>query len=312
MRILVIFAFLFLSTLHISLPLGGVGGGFTLSAQELNCTVRVNHSQVQSTNNGVFDALEKAIADFMNNRAWTDLQYSKQELINCNLTFNIKQYKAEDNRFTGELLFQVNRPVFNSTYNTTIFSRTDTEIGFTYMEGEKLEYNENYLDNNLTAILAYYAYLFIGMDLDTFSPLGGTEVLHRVERIVNDAQNFSESGWKAFGNTKNRHAIINDYMETSMEPFRQMMYKYHRQGLDEMSTNVDRGRTAITESIEMLKEAYDNRPLSMLPQIFTDYKRDELVNIYRGHGNSKEKDSVYEILLKINATQNNEWKKIQK
>jgi len=312
MRILVIFAFLFLSTLHISLLLGGVGGGFTLSAQELNCTVRVNHSQVQSTNNGVFDALEKAITDFMNNRAWTDLQYSKQELINCNLTFNIKQYKAEDNRFTGELLFQVNRPVFNSTYNTTIFSRTDTEIGFTYMEGEKLEYNENYLDNNLTAILAYYAYLFIGMDLDTFSPLGGTEVLHRVERIVNDAQNFSESGWKAFGNTKNRHAIINDYMETSMEPFRQMMYKYHRQGLDEMSSNVDRGRTAITESIEMLKEAYDNRPLSMLPQIFTDYKRDELVNIYRGHGNSKEKDSVYEILLKINATQNNEWKKIQK
>ena len=312
MRILVIFAFLFLSTLRLSLPFGGVGGGFTLSAQELNCTVRVNHSQVQSTNNGVFDALEKAIADFMNNRAWTDLQYSKQELINCNLTFNIKQYKAEDNRFTGELLFQVNRPVFNSTYNTTIFSRTDTEIGFTYMEGEKLEYNENYLDNNLTAILAYYAYLFIGMDLDTFSPLGGTEVLHRVERIVNDAQNFSESGWKAFGNTKNRHAIINDYMETSMEPFRQMMYKYHRQGLDEMSSNVDRGRTAITESIEMLKESYDNRPLSMLPQIFTDYKRDELVNIYRGHGNSKEKDSVYEILLKINATQNNEWKKIQK
>lgn len=312
MRILVIFAFLFLSTLRLFLPFGGVGGDFTLSAQELNCTVRVNHSQVQSTNNGVFDALEKAIADFMNNRAWTDLQYSKQELINCNLTFNIKQYKAEDNRFTGELLFQVNRPVFNSTYNTTIFSRTDTEIGFTYMEGEKLEYNENYLDNNLTAILAYYAYLFIGMDLDTFSPLGGTEALHRVERIVNDAQNFSESGWKAFGNTKNRHAIINDYMETSMEPFRQMMYKYHRQGLDEMSSNVDRGRTAITESIEMLKEAYDNRPLSMLPQIFTDYKRDELVNIYRGHGNSKEKDSVYEILLKINATQNNEWKKIQK
>ncbi|MBO4451631.1 MAG: DUF4835 family protein [Bacteroidaceae bacterium] len=286
--------------------------GLPLQAQELSCTVRVNHSQIQGTNNGVFDALEKAIADFMNNQTWTDLQYSKEERINCTLTFTIKQYKADENRFTGELLFQVSRPVFNSTYNSTIFSRNDTEISFTYAEGNPLEYNENYIDDNLTAILAYYAYLFIGMDLDTFSPKGGTEVLHRVERIVSDAQNFSEPGWKAFGNTKNRHAIINDYMESSMEPFRQLMYKYHRQGLDEMATNVDRGRTAITESIEMLKEAYDNRPLSMLPQIFTDFKRDELVNIYRGHGNSKEKDSVYEILLKINATQNNEWKKIQK
>ena len=283
-----------------------------MQAQELNCTVRVNHSQIQGTNNGVFETLEKTIADFMNNRAWTDLQYSKEERINCTLTFTIKQYKADENRFTGELLFQVSRPVFNSTYNSTIFSRNDTEISFTYAEGQPLEYNENYLDDNLTAILAYYAYLFIGMDLDTFSPKGGTEVLHRVERIVSEAQNFSEPGWKAFGNSKNRHAIINDYMESSMEPFRQLMYKYHRQGLDEMASNVDRGRTAITESIEMLKEAYDNRPLSLLPQIFTDFKRDELVNIYRGHGNSKEKDSVYEILLKINATQNNEWKKIQK
>ena len=108
----------------------------------------------------------------MNNRAWTDLQYSKEERINCTLTFTIKQYKADENRFTGELLFQVSRPVFNSTYNSTIFSRNDTEISFTYAEGQPLEYNENYLDDNLTAILAYYAYLFIGMDLDTFSPKG--------------------------------------------------------------------------------------------------------------------------------------------
>ena len=286
--------------------------GFSAQAQELNCTVRVNHSQIQGTNTGVFDALEKAITEFLNNHSWTELQYSKEERINCTLTFTIKQYKAEDNYFSGELLFLVNRPVFNSAYNSTIFSRRDTEISFSYVENEPLEYNENYMDNNLTTLLAYYAYLFIGLDLDTFSPLGGTEVLHRVERIVNDAQNLSEPGWKAFGNNKNRHAIINDYMETSMEPFRQLMYKYHRQGLDEMSNNVDRGRTAITESIELLKESYDNRPMSMLPQIFTDYKRDELVNIYRGHGNAKEKDAVYEILLKINASQNNEWNKIQK
>ena len=212
----------------------------------------------------------------------------------------------------GELQFQLTRPVFNATYNTTVFSRRDTEISFDYVEHEPLEFNETNMDNNLTTLLAYYAYLFIGLDLDTFSPKGGTEVLHMVESIVNNAQSISEPGWKAFSNNKNRHAIINDYMETSMEPFRQMMYKYHREGLDEMSSNVDRGRTAITESIEMLKAAYDNKPLSMLPQTFTDFKRDELVNIYRGHGNQKEKDAVYETLLKINASQNMEWKKIQK
>lgn len=284
----------------------------TIKAQELNCTVRINHSQVQGTNNGIFETLEKEITSFMNNRAWTDLQYSKEERINCTMNFTIKQYKTENNHFSGELQFQVTRPVFNATYNTTIFSRRDTEIGFDYIEHEPLEFNETNMDNNLTALLAYYAYLFIGLDLDTFSPKGGTEILHKVESIVNNAQNLSEPGWKAFNNNKNRHAIINDYMETSMEPFRMLMYKYHRQGLDEMSSNVDRGRTAITESIEMLKEAYDNKPLSILPQIFTDYKRDELVNIYRGHGNAKEKDAVYETLLKINASQNMEWKKIQK
>lgn len=281
-------------------------------AQELNCTVRINHSQVQGTNSGIFETLEKEITSFMNDRAWTDLQYSKEERINCTMNFTIKQYKADENQFSGELQFQVTRPVFNTTYNSVVFSRRDTEISFKYVEHEPLEFNQTNMDNNLTALLAYYAYLFIGLDLDTFSPKGGTDVLHIVESIVNNAQNLSEPGWKAFSNNKNRHAIINDYMETSMEPFRQLMYKYHRQGLDEMSNNVDRGRTAITESIEMLKEAYDNKPLSMLPQIFTDFKRDELVNIYRGHGNSKEKDAVYEILLKINASQNMEWKKIQK
>lgn len=285
---------------------------FVANAQELNCVVKVVHSQVQGTNTSVFETLETAITEFMNNRSWTDLQFQKVERIDCTLNITVKKYDESAGVFNCELLFQVTRPVFNSSYNSTVFSMRDQHFDFTYKEYENLEFNENNLDSNLTAMLAYYAYLFIGMNLDTMSPLGGTEVLHVVENIVNSAQTMSEPGWKAFDDSKNRHAIINDYMETSLEPIRQLMYKYHRQGLDEMANNVDRGRTAVTEAIEMLKEAHSNKPLSQLPQIFTDYKRDEIVGIYAGHGTDKEKQTVYDILSNLNASQNTYWNKIKK
>ncbi len=284
----------------------------TLSySQELNCTVKVIHSQVQGTNTSVFTTLETAITEFMNNRSWTDLQFQKDERIEATINITITKYVEGQNHFTGEILLQLARPVFNSSYNSTVFSIKDTNLEFNYKEYDPLEWNENNLDNNLTAVLAYYAYLFIGMDMDTFSPLGGTQILHTVENIVNNAQTLAEPGWSAFKDTKNRHAIINDYMESSMEPFRQLQYKYYRQGLDEMANNADRGRTAITESIELLNEAHQNKPLSMLPQLFTEYKRDEIVNIYKGHGTEKERQSVKDICSGINASLNSYWNKIK-
>ena len=283
-----------------------------VTAQELNCKVKILHSQVQGTNTSVFETLETALNEFMNNRSWTELQFSEVERIECTFNITIKTYDVEENRFTGELLFQSSRPVFNSAYNTTVFSMKDNDFSFTYKEFDQLDFNENMLDNNLTAMLAYYAYLIIGMDLDTMSPLGGTDILRKAELVVNNAQSMSEPGWKTFDDPKNRHGIINDYLESSMEPFRQLQYKYHREGLDEMSNNVDRGRNAITEAIAMLNEAHKNKPLSMLPQIFTDYKRDEIVNIYSGHGTTKEKEEVYNILSELNASQNRQWQKIKK
>lgn len=283
-----------------------------LQAQELNCTVKVIHSQVQGTNTSVFETLETAITEFMNNREWTELQYQKAERIDCMLNITIKKYDESAGTFSGELLFQVSRPVFNSAYNTTVFSMKDANFNFTYKEYDPLDFNINNVDNNLTAILAYYAYLFIGMDLDTFSPLGGTDALHVVESIVNNAQMMGDPGWKAFDDDRNRHAIINDYMETSLEQLRQMQYKYYREGLDEMAQNVDRGRTAVTEALQMLQEAHSNKPLSPLPQIFTDFKRDEIVSIYSGHGTEKEKQTVYDIVSNLNASQNTYWNKIKK
>lgn len=293
------------------LVLGGVSSSW-MEGQELNCTVKVVHSQVQGTNTEVFEALETAITEFMNNRTWTELQYQKAERVDCNLNITVKKYDEKNDMFSCELLFQVTRPVYNSGYSTTVFSMRDTEFSFSYNRQDALDFNLNNMDSNLTAMLAYYAYLFIGLDLDTFSPMGGTDVLHVVESIVNNAQTMSSPGWKAFDDSKNRHAIINDYMDSSMEPFRQLQYKYHRQGLDEMAQNADRGRTAITEALEMLKEAHTNKPISQLPQIFTDFKRDEIVNIYSGHGTEKERQGVYDIVSNINASQNTYWNKIRK
>lgn len=310
-RLLLTITFLALGCLNM-LTGGRIDFGSQMSAQELNATIKIIHSQIQGTNVSVFESLETAISEFMNNRAWTDLQFQKEERIECNMTITVKKYDESTGQFTCEMMFQCIRPVFNSNYSTVVFSMRDTSFDFLYKESEPLEFNPNNLDNNLTAMLAYYAYLFIGLDLDTFSMKGGTDVLHIVENIVNSAQSIGGAGWKAYDDTKNRHAIINDYMDSSMEPLRELMYKYSRLGLDEMANNADRGRAVISECMELLKEAHSNKPLSQLPQIFTDYKRDELVNIYSGHGTEKERQTAYDILSNINASQNTYWKKITK
>ena len=175
-----------------------------------------------------------------------------------------------------------------------------------------MNYNDETVDNQLTALFAYYAYLIIGLDLDTFSPMGGTDVLQRCMNLVNNAQNLNFTGWKSFDDSKNRFAIINDYLDEAMKPFRQLQYDYYRKGLDEMASNVERGRTNITTCLENdLKKAHEDKPLSLLPQIWTDYKKDELANIYKGKGTQKEKEKVYEILFSINASQSNSWNKIK-
>ena len=175
-----------------------------------------------------------------------------------------------------------------------------------------MNYNDQTIDNQLTALFAYYAYLIIGIDLDSFSLYGGTDILQLCMNLTNNAQDLGYSGWKAFETDKNRFAIINDYLDESMKPFRKLQYDYYRNGLDEMSTNAERGRTNITTALEEnLKKAHEDKPLSILPQIWTDYKKDELANVYKGKGTQKEKESAYDILLGINASQSNYWDKIK-
>ena len=223
------------------------------------------------------------------------------------------KYVKEDNRFECTALIQANRPVFNSAYTTTLYNNKDDNFQFDFAQFDQLNYNDETIDNQLTALFAYYAYLIIGLDLDSFSPLGGTDILQRCVYLVNNAQDLGFPGWKLFEDSRNRFAIINDYMDESMKPFRQLQYDYYRKGLDEMANNAERGRTEISNALENgLKTAHENKPLSLLPQIWTDYKKDELKNIYKGKGTQKEKERIYDMLMTINASQSNAWDDIKK
>ena len=272
----------------------------------------MNASQVQTTETAVFDNLQQTIEQFVNNRQWTHLQFRDNERIVCNFNITIQQYDREANRFSCKALIQANRPVFNASYSSVLYNNTDNDFNFDYSQFDQLELNEDNLSNQLTALLAYYAYLIIGLDLDSFAPMGGEDVLQRCMILVNNAQNLPFAGWKSFDNDRNRFAIINDYLDGAMQPFRQLQYDYYRKGLDEMVNNAERGRVNITTALEEgLKRSRENKPLSMLPQIWTDYKRDELVQVYQGKGTQKEKQAVYDLLFKINASQNNAWEKIK-
>ena len=273
--------------------------------------VTVNHSQIQGTENSVFDNLQQTLEQFINERQWTDLQFQENERIQCNLNITVSKYNRDENKFECTALIQAKRPVYNASYTTTLYNNRDANFHFEYAQFDQLNYNDETVDNQLTALAAYYAYLIIGLDLDSFSPLGGTDVLQRCMQLVNNAQDLGYPGWKSFEDSRNRFAIINDYLDEQMKPFRQLQYDYYRKGLDEMANNVERGRTEISTALEeQLKKAHDNKPLSLLPQIWTDYKKDELVNIYKGKGTQKEKQAVYDLLSGINASQNPSWEKI--
>ncbi len=279
--------------------------------QELLAKVTINHNQIQGTDASVFENLQQTLEQFINDRQWTNLHFQKNERINCNFNITVTKYDQSENLFNCTALILANRPVFNASYTTTLYNNRDADFNFQFAQFDQLNFNEEQIDNQLTALIAYYAYLIIGMDLDSFSPMGGEDILQRCLNLANNAQNLNFPGWKAFDNSRNRFAIINDYMEGAMKPFRQLQYDYYRTGLDEMANNVERGRTNISTALENLKKSHEDRPLSLLPQIWTDYKKEELANIYKGKGTQKEKEAIYDILFSINASQNNYWERIK-
>ncbi|MBQ8938341.1 MAG: DUF4835 family protein [Bacteroidaceae bacterium] len=285
--------------------------GNVVQAQELNARVMINREQVSNTKSGVFDALEKQITQFLNERKWTDLQFRESERIQCAFNLTISAYNETDNSFKASLLVASNRPVWGSSYTTTVWNYNDKDFNFNFQEFDQLEWRPEQIDNNLTAMLAYWIYFIIGMDLDTMSPKGGTPYLQMALDICNNAESLGSEGWKAFGDTKNRFSIVNDYLDGAMEKMRQLQYDYYRKGLDQMSENTEKGRDAIAETMTLLKEAHEDKSLSLLPQIFTDIKRDEIISIFNAQTPSEQRESIYEILFRINPSQSQYWDKLK-
>lgn len=284
-------------------------GAFTGSAQELRCQVEINSSKIEGTNKSVFETLQTAVNDYMNETKWTNATFAPNEKIECRLFFTVSEYDGD--RIKGELQIQSTRPVYNSTYTTTLINFKDTKIDFQYNEGDPLIFNENTMESNLTAILNFYAYLILTMDFDSFSPLGGQPFLDRASSIVQMAQSSGEVGWRAFEDNKNRSAVLSTLTDSNTSGIRQMNYDYHRRGLDEMVTSPDKGRAKITESLETIKHVGEVAPMSVALSMFRDAKMDELVNIY-SKAPETERNTAYEILQPLYPTDLERLDKIKK
>lgn len=270
---------------------------FTGKAQELNAQVKINRDKIQGTMT-VFETLEKDLTEFINNRKWTDATFAVNERIDC--TFNIIiNEKPSDNSFKAEIQVQARRPVYNSSYTTTLLNFRDTQLDFDYTEYEPFEYTENSLSSNLTATLVFYIYTILGLDFDSFAPKGGNPFFQQAQQIVTLAQaQVSWNGWKAFDSDRNRHALATALTENTSEAFRDMWYNYHRKGLDEMAANPDRGRTTIISLLPVMEELKKTRPTSVLLQMFADAKLDEIVAIY-SKATTTEKQEGYKLLSNL-------------
>ena len=275
-------------------------GAVPSAAQEFRCDVEVNADQVEGTIKSTFETLQEAINSYMNETKFSDATFSPVEKIECRLFFTINEYA--DDRVKADLQLQLSRPVYNSTYTTTLFNFRDSRVEFNYRDGDPIVYNEQQPESNLTAILDFYANLFLAIDFDSFSPKGGQRFYDRAASIVQQQQSSGEVGWRTFEDTKNRAAVLNSYTESNTAAMRDLLYNYHRKGLDEMVTSPGKGRSVITDQLKIVKGIYDNAPMSVALSIFRDSKLDELVNVYSKAPETERKD-VYDLLQPIYPTE---------
>ncbi|MDR0370895.1 MAG: DUF4835 family protein [Prevotellaceae bacterium] len=278
-------------------------------AQELNCNVQVNADMVQGANADLINSLQTAMTEFVNNRRWTEMAYTAQERIECTMSFIFKSIDGEN--FNGELTVQARRPVYNSSYYTTLFNFRDNNISFQFGQFDQLEANQSFISSNLTAILTYYVYIIIGYDMDSFARLGGTPYFQAAENIVNMAQSSDYSGWKAFEDSRNRYALVSNLMDEAFKKYRNFFYEYHRLGLDEFSINIGNARARIAAGLPLLREANRARPSAIVVSSFLDAKNDELINIFSGATEQEKKDAV-EILSDISPTNSARYEAILK
>lgn len=279
-------------------------------SQELNCRVSIFSQQIQTSNKHIFESMQKDLYEFMNNRKWTDHVYSYDEKIECTILINLTEQISTD-QFKGTMQVQSIRPIFNSNYNSVMLNLKDNDIQFNYQEFQSLEFNENTFSSNLVSLLAYYAYIIIGFDYDSYSLMGGTPYFQKAEKIVQNAQNAQEKGWKSFESQKNRYWLVENLLNSKYAPVREFNYKYHRLGLDVMSEKQAEGRAQIADALQLVQKVYRDKPspFMMLLQILFDAKSDEFVQVF-SESFPDEKARIVNLLKEVDPTNSNKYQRI--
>jgi len=279
-------------------------------SQELRCNISISAQKIQATNRTLFETMQTDLYEFMNNRKWTDQKFTMDERIECSFFITIDE-QISSNEFKGSITVQSRRPVFNSSYETTLLNIKDNDFQAKYVEYQTLEFNETSNKDNLTNILAYYAYVILGMDCDSFSPEGGTEFFQKAQAIVNNSQNMAEKGWKAYESERNRYWLVENLLNKSYAGLRSCNYQYCRQGLDLMSEKAPEGRAAVAESLKLVQKVFRTRPSLYILQVFFDARSDELVNIF-SNSFPDEKNRVSVILNECDPSNGSKYEKILK
>lgn len=281
-------------------------------SQELYCNVQVSAQKIQGSNREIFQSMQRDIYEFMNGMVWTDKLFSFSERIECNLLINLDEQLSAD-EFRGTIQIQLSRPVYNTTYESTVLNFVDNSFQFRYVEFQPIEFNPNSHTSNLSSVLAYYAYLFIGMDFDTYSPGGGTPYFQVAEKIVANAQNAPESGWKPYDGSRNRNRywLIKNILDNQYSGAREFLYLYHLRGLDRMESDMAQARAEMYESLRGLQEVYRRRPdpFMYFVSIIIDAKADEIVNVF-SQAFADEKNRVVQILTEIDPANEKKYQQI--
>jgi len=281
-----------------------------LWAQELRCNISISATKIQGANKNVFETMQSDLYEFMNNRKWTEHTYAQDERIECSFFINLEEQLSSD-EFKGYIQVQVRRPVFNSSYETVLLNLKDNDFQAKYVEFQTLEFNETSNKDNLTNILAYYAYIILGMDYDSFSLNGGTEFFQKAQAIVNNSQGAREKGWKAFESERNRYWLVENILNKAYSGYRSCIYQYHRQGLDVMSDKAPEGRAVIAESLKSIQKVFRAKPSCYLLPVFFDAKSDELVNIF-SKSFPDERNRVSVLLNECDPSNGSKYEKILK
>lgn len=280
-------------------------------AQELNCQVNVIYPQIQGVNPAIFEQMENDIFEFMNNRKWTNDKFSIEERIECSIVLNITEARASSNTYRAELQIISSRPVYGTDYQTPVLNVRDVNLTFDYFQNTQYNFNPDQFRNNLVSTLAYYAYMVIGFDYDTFSEKGGTPYFQQAQRIVQSAQVSNASGWKAFEGDKNRYWLVEDILHRTFEPMRETLYTYHREGLDKMSEKMRPARQSIMNSLKNFEKVHRVKPLAYNTQQFFLAKSDEIVNLF-SEADPPERNQVYEVVAKVDPGNLAKYDKMQK